>query len=1144
MKEKISKVIKNKLFLIFIIFISSLNLFSLTVTIEPRDINPSSTNTTGHNDYFNVYDNFIFDVSISSSHGEIKKGDKINIIIDIGADTLANLTVNGTTNIGNCTTSSYYVISCEALNDLPAGFDDFTVSGSVSYPYLGHQQSYFDKTYKVEIIGATTVSSKEGKFDIIDRRSTSGMPRFFKYGMQGAIPGTQNYAIIKRDTNGDFLLSYAVELNHDNAYGGNTVNIRDTWDNDIKFESFDGIFEFQRNTTTENVSPWTGVAPIVTNPTSNSMNVSINVPNDKAVVFYYTLRLPVNDASTKIYSNKAVVVETNEESYANSAIYLSQAFAGRIKKTVDKTEMYVGDKLTYTFNLSFDVPIPPALFKFTDQIDSRLRVDNITVSSGLVNKSTGNSILIEGTNIIDSTPRKIIIETTLLNEGNNDLITNTGYIGTEHTNSVTTKILQKNGEVGAIKSVSDENGNNIADKGEKLTYTITLENLSSNDAKDINIKDSLLLSLPRNGITFTNPVISGSHTYKTNDLGDYVVDKVAKGEKVTLTYTITLPTDSKNYREIGKYLINVVTSNGTNPVQPTDPTNPNEVCILNKTCTITPTQSEDILAIEKSVNKSEVKSGDIVEYTITAINLSNNNIDKPIVGDKLPQFINYIDGSSIYIYYDAVGNVISQGSIDPSIYEKYLAYDFNITLTPGQKIVIKYSTRVSIGIMIGEKYTNYAIATVTNDEETNTGNQIKDDINEKIEKMKFTEEKVVSNIGEATVRVVEDKDFDNIPIIGKVFHDRDGDGYQDEAIARDVKVTLSQGNNNPVTIETLGKILTIKDSMNPIYIGTIEGITTTSKLAGEGNKVVIKRIVDSKTVGNINVTTSEGTNITLKANGSTLRLNKGKVARGNNNQNIAISRKIISNQEMTVENEVVKETKVIKNIVSPVNFDSGKSEIKGDYIDKLDEALKGLKGKENVRIVAIGYTDSQPLSEETKKKYKDNNELSEDRAQQVADYLAKELNLSPDSIEVEGRGESDPVVPNVPSYGDQTKPNRRTEIEIRYDEIVESNKPTSKITLKGYMEEITIKNLGLQEEGIPGVRLITPEGQIIETDQYGRYHIPRIENIPEKGRNVIIKVDSITLPKGIKFTTENPRTKWVTPYLINDFNFGVKYKED
>ena len=74
MKKEIFRILKNKVFLLFICFISSLNLFALTVTIEPRDINSSATNTTGHNDYFNVYDNFIFDVSISSSYGEIKKG--------------------------------------------------------------------------------------------------------------------------------------------------------------------------------------------------------------------------------------------------------------------------------------------------------------------------------------------------------------------------------------------------------------------------------------------------------------------------------------------------------------------------------------------------------------------------------------------------------------------------------------------------------------------------------------------------------------------------------------------------------------------------------------------------------------------------------------------------------------------------------------------------------------------------------------------------------------------------------------------------------------------------------------------------------------------------------------------------------------
>lgn len=41
-----------------------------------------------------------------------------------------------------------------------------------------------------------------------------------------------------------------------------------------------------------------------------------------------------------------------------------------------------------------------------------------------------------------------------------------------------------------------------------------------------------------------------------------------------------------------------------------------------------------------------------------------------------------------------------------------------------------------------------------------------------------------------------------------------------------------------------------------------------------------------------------------------------------------------------------------------------------------------------------------------------------------------------------------------------------------------------------YLWEIIVENKGLYEDGIPGVRLLTVEGIIIETDQYGRYHVP------------------------------------------------------
>jgi hypothetical protein len=89
--------------------------------------------------------------------------------------------------------------------------------------------------------------------------------------------------------------------------------------------------------------------------------------------------------------------------------------------------------------------------------------------------------------------------------------------------------------------------------------------------------------------------------------------------------------------------------------------------------------------------------------------------------------------------------------------------------------------------------------------------------------------------------------------------------------------------------------------------------------------------------------------------------------------------------------------------------------------------------------------------------------------------------------------------------------------------------------------EITITNYGIQEEGIPGVRLATVKGLNIETDGYGRYHIPDVDGGRRGvGKNFIIKVDTSTLPEGARFTTENPRVLRLTGAALNKINFGVK----
>ena len=79
------------------------------------------------------------------------------------------------------------------------------------------------------------------------------------------------------------------------------------------------------------------------------------------------------------------------------------------------------------------------------------------------------------------------------------------------------------------------------------------------------------------------------------------------------------------------------------------------------------------------------------------------------------------------------------------------------------------------------------------------------------------------------------------------------------------------------------------------------------------------------------------------------------------------------------------------------------------------------------------------------------------------------------------------------------------------------------------------------ERGIPGVRIASVEGLLIETDGRGRYHLEGVDvGSNARGRNFILKVDIATLPSGTVFTTENPRVRRVTPGTPVRFDFGVR----
>ncbi len=77
------------------------------------------------------------------------------------------------------------------------------------------------------------------------------------------------------------------------------------------------------------------------------------------------------------------------------------------------------------------------------------------------------------------------------------------------------------------------------------------------------------------------------------------------------------------------------------------------------------------------------------------------------------------------------------------------------------------------------------------------------------------------------------------------------------------------------------------------------------------------------------------------------------------------------------------------------------------------------------------------------------------------------------------------------------------------------------------------------EPGIPGVRLMTTDGTIITTDEFGRYSVPCAALPGAIGENFTLKLDTNSLPTGYRMTTENPRTMRVTSGIMTEMNFGA-----
>lgn len=108
-------------------------------------------------------------------------------------------------------------------------------------------------------------------------------------------------------------------------------------------------------------------------------------------------------------------------------------------------------------------------------------------------------------------------------------------------------------------------------------------------------------------------------------------------------------------------------------------------------------------------------------------------------------------------------------------------------------------------------------------------------------------------------------------------------------------------------------------------------------------------------------------------------------------------------------------------------FESGKAELKSATSAELDHILSVLKSKyAGKEIDVVGHTDTDPIAK-TKDLWKDNWELSAERALSVARYLMAQ-GIPAAQIRAAGCGPARPVAPNTTAAGKAK--NRRVEIVV------------------------------------------------------------------------------------------------------------------
>ena len=125
----------------------------------------------------------------------------------------------------------------------------------------------------------------------------------------------------------------------------------------------------------------------------------------------------------------------------------------------------------------------------------------------------------------------------------------------------------------------------------------------------------------------------------------------------------------------------------------------------------------------------------------------------------------------------------------------------------------------------------------------------------------------------------------------------------------------------------------------------------------------------------------------------------------------------------------------VKNLIAPMHYDAAMVTVPEEFLQQIRQALINLRGKENVVVKFIAYSDNAPLEGRDERIYGDQSGLSKAVARRVALAVHDGLKESNVALESDGKGASHPVASNDTPQGKAM--NRRVEVEFWHDDALQ-----------------------------------------------------------------------------------------------------------